>query len=146
MTRQLSLQALSLALLSAVLFSGVAAVSTQELNVTPKLLSDLRDFHLEPKFLDGGIYHAPSEEVRITAAAHLNELIDRLVAAIATHPTKAFVLSEFRRTLTKFDSADSEERDRLLAYLERIMDIVGIESSDGLLNNWRYGFDPAAKP
>ena len=146
MSRQLSLQALYLVLLRAVLFSGVAAVSVQELKVTPKLLSDLRVFRLEPKFADGGIYQAPSEAVRITAAAHLNELLDRLVAAIAAHPTKAFVLSEFRRTLTKFDSADSEERDQLLAYLERIMDIVGMESSDGLLNNWRYGFDPAAKP
>jgi len=141
MSRQLSLQALFLVSLSAVWFSGVAAVSAQELKVTPKLLSDLREFRLEPKFEDGGMY-----QVRIKAAAHLNELLDRLVAAIAAHPTKAFVLSEFRRTFTKFDSADSEERDQLLAYLERIMDIAGIESSDGLLNNWRYGFDPAAKP
>jgi hypothetical protein len=146
MTRQLALQALILALLSAVLLCGVAAVSAQELKVTPKVLSDLREFRMEPKFADGGIYHAPSEAFRIAAAAHLNQLLDRLVAAIAAHPTKAFVLSEFRRTLTEFDSSDSEERDRLLVYLERIMDIVGIESSDGLLNYWRYGFDPIAKP
>jgi hypothetical protein len=145
MTRQLALQALFLALLSVVLFRGIAAVSAQELKVTPKILSDLREFRRELKFEDGGIYHAPSEAVRIAAAAHLNELLDRLVASVAAHPTKAFVLSEFRRTLAEFDSSDSEERDRLLAYLERIMDIVGIESSDGLLNDWRYGFDPTAK-
>ncbi len=30
-------------------------------------------------------------------------------------------------------------------YIETIMDILGIESSDGLLNQWRYGFDPGAK-
>jgi hypothetical protein len=141
MTRHLASQALLLAL-----FSVVAAVSAQELKVTPKVVSDLREFRLEPKFEDTGIYHAPSEAVRTAAAARLNELLDRLVAAIAAHPTKAFVLSEFRRTLTEFDRSDSEERDRLLVYLERIMDMVGIESSDGLLNNWRYGFDPTAKP
>jgi hypothetical protein len=28
--------------------------------------------------------------------------------------------------------------------LENILDIVGIESSDGLLNRGRYGFDPNA--
>jgi hypothetical protein len=126
MTRQLALQALFLALLSVVLFRGVAAVSAQELKVTPGVLSDLREFRLEPKFVDGGIYHAPSQAVRIAAAAHLNALLDRLVVSVAAHPTKAFVLSEFRRTLTEFDTADSEERDQLLVYLERIMDIVGI--------------------
>jgi hypothetical protein len=140
------LQALFLAMLGVVLFRGVAAVSAQELNVTPKVFSDLREFRLEPKFEDAGIYHAPSETVRIAAAARLNELLDRLAAAIAAHPTKAFVLSEFRRTLAEFDRSDSEERDRVLVYMVRIMDIVGIESSDGLLNNWRYGFDPTAKP
>jgi hypothetical protein len=146
MTRQLALQALLLALLSVVLFRGIAAMSAQELKVTPKVLSDLREFRLEPKFVDGAIYHAPSQAVRIAAAAHLNALLDRLVISVAAHPTKAFILSEFRRTLTEFDGADSEERDQLLVYLERIMDIVGIESSDGLLNNWRYGFDPTVKP
>jgi Domain of unknown function (DUF4844) len=146
MTRQLFLQALFLTLLSVVLFRGAEAVSAQELKVTPKVIANLGEFRAEPKFQDGGIYHAPSEEVRVAAAAHLNALLDRLVSSIAAHPTKAFVLSEFRRTLTEFDGADSEDRDRLLGYLERIMDIVGIESSDGLLNNWRYGFDPTAKP
>jgi len=146
MTRQIALRAISVVLLSVALFRGVAAVSPQALKVTPKVLSDLQEFRLEPKFEDAGIYHAPSQAVRIAAAAHLNALLDRLVVSVAAHPTKAFVLSEFRRTLTEFDTADSEERDQLLMYLQRIMDIVGIESSDGLLNNWRYGFDPTAKP
>ena len=35
-----------------------------------------------------------------------------------------------------------EECDRLLHYMEEIMDITSITSSDGLLNEWRYGFDP----
>jgi len=36
---------------------------------------------------------------------------------------------------------DSEEKDRALSYMEEIMDIYGIESSDGRLNKLRYGFD-----
>jgi hypothetical protein len=39
------------------------------------------------------------------------------------------------------EGEDSEERDRILSYLEEIMEILGIESSHGLLNEWRYGFD-----
>lgn len=32
--------------------------------------------------------------------------------------------------------------DRGLTYMEELMDIYGIESFDGRLNIWRYGFDP----
>jgi hypothetical protein len=41
-----------------------------------------------------------------------------------------------------FELVDSEERDRFLDYLNELMSIFSIESSDGLLNTWRYGFDP----
>ena len=34
-----------------------------------------------------------------------------------------------------------EELDRIGIYFEEIMDIVGLQSSGGRLNNWRYGFD-----
>ncbi len=38
------------------------------------------------------------------------------------------------------------EQDRVLLYFEQIMDIAGIQSSDGMLNDWRYGFDPTKVP
>jgi hypothetical protein len=37
---------------------------------------------------------------------------------------------------------DSEDQDRICYYFEELMDIVGLESSGGHLNNFRYGFDP----
>lgn len=37
---------------------------------------------------------------------------------------------------------DSEDQDQFCSSIEALMDIVGLESSDGLLNTWRYGFDP----
>lgn len=39
-------------------------------------------------------------------------------------------------------SLDSEELDRIGTYIEELMDIVGLESSGGRLNKWRYWFDP----
>ena len=50
-------------------------------------------------------------------------------------------MSEFAAELERFTEPDTEERERFCGYLEEIMDIVGIESSDGLLNGWLYGFD-----
>jgi len=37
---------------------------------------------------------------------------------------------------------DTEDRERICSYFEELMDIVGLESSDGQLNNFMYGFDP----
>lgn len=87
---------------------------------------------------------APSESLRVEAEQSVNTLLDRLIPALPTPADKQFVLREFRRTLDAFTQSDTEERERLCGYLEEIMDIVGIESSDGLLNGWLYGFDPQA--
>lgn len=35
---------------------------------------------------------------------------------------------------------DTEDRERVCSYFEELMDIVGLESSDGHLNNFMYGF------
>ena len=40
---------------------------------------------------------------------------------------------------------DTEDRERVCYYFEELMDIVGLESSDGLLNDFMYGFDPTEK-
>lgn len=48
--------------------------------------------------------------------------------------------------LKRFDSAslDTEDRERVCHYFEELMDIVGLESSGGKLNEWMYGFDPTS--
>ncbi len=38
---------------------------------------------------------------------------------------------------------DTEDRERVCIYFEELMDIVGLESSGGHLNNFMYGFDPS---
>ncbi|WP_026977781.1 DUF4844 domain-containing protein [Flavobacterium tegetincola] len=37
---------------------------------------------------------------------------------------------------------DTEDRERVCTHFEEIMDIVGLESSNGQLNEFMYGFDP----
>lgn len=40
---------------------------------------------------------------------------------------------------------DTENRERICHYFEELMDIVGLESSDGQLNNFMYDFYPIQK-
>jgi hypothetical protein len=86
---------------------------------------------------------APTEALRVDAESKVNALLDRLLASLTPDSRKSAVLDEFKTALTGFTQTDTEERERFCSYLENIMDITGIESSDGLLNNWMYGFDPA---
>lgn len=37
---------------------------------------------------------------------------------------------------------DTEDRERICSYFEALMDLVGVESSGGALNDFMYGFDP----
>ncbi len=62
------------------------------------------------------------------------------------NPTDKKYQEAIRIGLLKFNETelgfDSEDRERILLYFQEIMDIVALQSSDGQLNNFYYGFDP----
>lgn len=45
--------------------------------------------------------------------------------------------------LHRFDqfNLDTEDSERVCGYYQQIMDAIGLESSNGIINNWLYGFD-----
>ena len=101
-----------------------------ELRATPK-------FEAEEAF--GYVGFLPLDG-RPAAEAELDLLIDRIIAGIEANPTKGFVLSEFRRTFVHFVESDTEDRERLMRYFEQIMNLVGMDTSDGALNRMLYEF------
>jgi two-component SAPR family response regulator len=106
------------------------------------MLAKLGELRNQPKYVHepGTSYNGMWPETdRQRAEAQLNELIDRLHQNLATAPMKKSVLGEFSNTLAQFEPVDTEDRERLCRYLEEIMNILGIESSGGLLNRWLYG-------
>ena len=48
------------------------------------------------------------------------------------------------KSISNYD-LDTEDRTRVANYIEELMDIVELESSNGILNNYVYGFDPTKK-
>jgi hypothetical protein len=116
--------------------------SDQSLAPSPAAFAKLDELRNEPKYVEVfaiGYSGLRPEPARQMAEAQLNDLIDRVHDVLAATPTKAFVLREFAVALARFEPTDSEDRDRLCRYLEQIMDIAGIQSSDGMINRWRYG-------
>ncbi|WP_255497861.1 DUF4844 domain-containing protein [Flavobacterium sp. I3-2] len=60
--------------------------------------------------------------------------------------TEAEYQNAIKSGLNKFSliylELDTEDRERICSYYEELMDIVGLESSGGHLNDFMYGFDP----
>ena len=121
----------------------------QLLLVTPEVLQRLSALRSQSKFHEewDRLYSgAPTEEIRLKAERAVNAMLDRLQVGLPKSPRKSYVLSEFLEMLRSFEREDSEEREEACLYCERVMAILGIESSDGVLNTWLYGIDPEQKP
>jgi len=113
---------------------------------TPERKDALRQLLAAPKFrADPATFYpgASSERVRIACQAHVDNLLQRLLQIPGASVPAEAMFKELRRALGALDRYDSEERDRICHYAEQIMDILGVEGSEGLLNKWRYGFDPS---
>lgn len=114
----------------------------QKLEITHTTYAKLAALRDRPKYVDlpGTLYNGLRPEgARLLAERQINALIERLQEGLASNPSKKFVLGEFSRTLAEFEPTDTEDREQLLRYLEEVMDILGIASSDALLNGWMYG-------
>lgn len=96
---------------------------------TIKQLSAFR--HREPKLPKLPGVDVSEERARLSKV--LDDLVDRLIQGIERHPTKLWALTEFQHSLELVEQEDTEGREHFGIELEQIMDILGIESSDGLL-------------
>ena len=83
-----------------------------------------------PRVLDGlRAYRAGSPSL----TDELARLVDTLLAGVEAHPTKFWVMKQFQKTLERVGEQDAAARDLVRGQLEKLMDILGIESSDGVL-------------
>lgn len=98
------------------------------------------------KFVKEPFYLVDLDEVdRLQYEAWVNRLARSLRQLPPSRQTKPVVLGMFRPVMKKFDVAEYEDQQRFLGYLDELMDIFGIESSDGLLSTWYYGHDRTAE-
>ena len=71
---------------------------------------------------------------------------DFKIVAESDNPTDKKFQEKIKFGLSKFADIylelDTEDRERVCSYFEELMDIVGLESSNGQLNNFMCGLDP----
>jgi Domain of unknown function (DUF4844) len=145
--RNIALNLLRLAMILAgaafaTLWRLLIPAADQKLEISQHTVAKLSELRDRAKYVDtpGTMYNGMRpEDLRSLAQEQLNRLIDRLRDGLPSKPSKKFALAEFAKTMAEFEATDTEDREQLLRYLEEIMDILGIASSDGLLNRWMYG-------
>lgn len=103
----------------------------------------IKQYIARDKFVETSDYPGlGDEEMREPLNNRLNVLAEQFLQ-IAGKPTVKLYRDVIKQLLDDMGDMylDTEDEDHLLLQIEELMDIVGLESSEGLLNKWRYGFD-----
>jgi hypothetical protein len=125
----------------------VSLVADHDIRISEETIAQLQAFLREPKFRGTDFYTEPDVPVRDHAESLLNEFVQRFMDLGPGKYAKSKILQELKTTLRAFDRFDSEEQDQLMTHLDRPLDILSIESTDGLIGEWRYGsFESANDP
>jgi hypothetical protein len=118
-------------------YDPLSEVIDEPLTVDKRVLEQLREYRLASK-----LTHLPGIDVteeRDRLQGNLDALVDRLLCGVEQNPTKRWVLAQFQPSLKAVEGEDTEGRDHFGMEVELIMDILGIDSSDGLLTHYLGG-------
>ena len=141
----------TISILYFVLFNLSIFSCAQEKTINKDSQKMFTEFTQKDKFnKDEPLFYPGLEDKNIQS--NLTKEINKLAKTFESiqsskNPSSDFYLKAIEsslKTIEKYD-LDTENRTRVANYIEELMDIVELESSNGLLNNYVYGFDPTKK-
>lgn len=106
------------------------------------------EFIAKKKFFPENLYPGiRDEKMRPIYTEKINQVAsDFKNVAESENPTDKKYQDKIKIGLSRFEDVylklETEDRERVCTYIEELMDIVGLESSNGQLNKFMYGFDP----
>ncbi|UZO82347.1 DUF4844 domain-containing protein [Aquimarina sp. ERC-38] len=133
-----------------VLFLTLAACGQKAIEMkTPENANEkFTEFIAKKKFIAENYYPGIADEkMRPIFTKKINNAAsDFKNVAESENPTNKKYQEQIKIGLSRFADVymelDSEDRERICTYFEELMDIVELESSNGQLNKFMYGFDP----
>ncbi|MGV0977993.1 DUF4844 domain-containing protein [Empedobacter falsenii] len=141
----------TISILYFVLFNLSIFSCAQEKTINKDSQKMFTEFTQKDKFnKDEPLFYPGLEDKNIQS--NLTKEINKLAKTFESiqsskNPSSDFYLKAIEsslKTIEKYD-LDTENRTRVANYIEELMDIIELESSNGLLNNYVYGFDPTKK-
>jgi Domain of unknown function (DUF4844) len=114
---------------------------------------EIEEFKKKEKFVQDSLIHYPGiaePSMRPILNHKINLVADDFMKILeGGKGTDGEYQDKIKIGLERFEdvemSLDTEDRERVCHYFEELMDIVGLESSGGHLNDFMYGFDPTQK-
>ena len=133
--------------MSCMLILALTGCASKPMKTDPNMISKLEAFKKKEKFYeDHGTFYPgiANSSLRPLYTQRINQAADDFKEVVLSgNATDAKYRQKIKIGLARFeDLIDSEDQDRVCHYFEELMDIVGLESSGGLLNEFRYGFNP----
>ena len=114
----------------------LAAVQDAPLFIVPRVLAALETYRADRA--EAALDALPGDDAsgaRTRLLAELDGLVGRLLAGVERQPTKFWVMKQFQASLDALDGEPAAVGKQVRTELERLMDILGIASSDGLLGH-----------
>ena len=113
-------------------------------------MDKFNEFIAKEKFVEDNSIFYPGisdERLRPSLTQKINQAAeDFREVFMSSNPSKEKYLEKIRIGLDRFKNtpvtSDTEDKERVCHYFQELMDIVGLESSEGILNKFMYGFDP----
>jgi hypothetical protein len=137
-----------------VLFLTLISCGQGKIDTPKNAMNKFEEFEKKAKFIEDDSYFYPgigNPKLLSTLTDRINKACEDFKAISQTeNPTDKAYQEKIKIGLERFSDLylelDTEDRERICHYFEELMDIVGLESSDGLLNDFMYGFDPNKIP
>ncbi|AWH85249.1 DUF4844 domain-containing protein [Flavobacterium album] len=110
----------------------------------PDIMDKFEKFKQKEKFTEDLQMHYPGVrdvKMRPVLSEKINQAADDFrEIAKSPNPTDKKYQEKIKTGLDRFSGIylDTEDRERVCSYFEELMDIVGLESSDGLLMDFMY--------
>lgn len=94
--------------------------------------------------ISAGYPGCPDEGLRSELNHRFDGVITEFVQLAESGANQGQYLQLLEKQIAIFDRVklDTEEAEQVGGCFEQIMECVGLESSEGALNTWLYGFDP----
>ena len=118
-------------------YDPLSAVGDVPLSVSEEMIRALTEFRAADKFRELPGDDTSVERQRL--AFIFNAALDKLISGIRSNPNKLWFMTQIQPALEEVATEDTEARDHFGTHLEQVMDIVGIDSSDGMLSFYLGG-------
>ena len=118
-------------------YDPLSAVVDAPLSVSGGMIHALSELRCAEKFLELPGEDTTVERQRLTAI--FNGTLDKVIAGLKSNPRKQWFMAQIQPALAEVAHEDTEAREHFGMYIEKVMDIVKIDSSDGMLSFYLGG-------